>query len=59
VLIHLIAWGRIVKASALILFPKLVAAKARALEQAGFLNVVLVVCLVVGGYFTWFGYVMR
>jgi hypothetical protein len=56
VLIHLMAWGGIVKASGLILFPHAMAAKARLLERAGFLTVVLVVCLVVGAYFTWFGY---
>ena len=55
-LIHAIAWGGIVKASALILCPRLVASKARVLEQHGILAVVLVVCFVVGGYFTWFGY---
>jgi hypothetical protein len=38
------AWGGILKASALILFPHAVAAKARLLEEAGFLNVVLAVC---------------
>jgi predicted MFS family arabinose efflux permease len=48
--------GGIVKASALILCPRLVASKARVLEQHGILAVVLVVCFVVGGYFTWFGY---
>ncbi len=51
-----IAWGGMVKASALILFPRAVLEKARLLGRAGFLNVVLVVCFVVGGYFTWFGY---
>jgi hypothetical protein len=56
ILIHVIAWGGIVKSSALILFPKLVVAKAQALGRAGFLNVVLAVCFLVGGYFTWFGY---
>lgn len=59
ILIHVIAWGGILKASALILFPAAVATKARALERAGFLNVVLLVCFVVGGYFTWFGYLAR
>jgi hypothetical protein len=44
VLIRLMAWGGILKASALILFPHAVAAKARLLEEAGFLNVVLAVC---------------
>lgn len=57
VLIHLMAWGGIAKASVLILFPHALVAKARALERAGFLNVVLAVCLVVGAYFTWFGWV--
>ncbi len=56
VLIHLIAWGGMIKATALILFPRTVVAKARALEHAGFLNVVLFVCFALGGYFTWFGY---
>lgn len=55
-LIHAIAWGGIVKASALILCPRLVASKAQVLERHGILAVVLVVCFVVGGYFTWFGY---
>jgi len=56
-LIHVIAWGGILKGSALILLPHVVVTKARVLQQAGFLNVVLVVCFVVGGYFTWFGYI--
>ena len=56
VLVHLIAWGGILKASALILFPNAMVAKAQLLARAGFLNVVLLVCLAVGAYFTWFGY---
>jgi hypothetical protein len=56
ILIHVIAWGGILKSSALILFPRVVVAKARALERAGFLHVVLVVCSLVGGYFTWYGF---
>ena len=56
ILVHVIAWGGIVKASALILFPRVVVPKAQALERAGFLNVVLLVCFLFGGYFTWFGY---
>ncbi len=59
ILVHVIAWGGILKASALILFPGVVLAKARTLERAGFLNVVLLVCFLVGGYFTWFGYFAR
>lgn len=59
ILIHVIAWGGMLKASALILFPGRVVTKARALERAGCLNVVLLVCFVVGGYFTWFGYLAR
>jgi hypothetical protein len=55
-LIHAVAWGGIVKASALILCPRLVAAKARLLAQYGILAMVLVVGFLVGGYFTWFGY---
>lgn len=55
-LIHVMAWGGIIKASALILVPDLIVAKAHALERAGILNVVMVVCVVAGGYFTWFGY---
>ncbi|MBX7168298.1 MAG: hypothetical protein K1X74_18325 [Pirellulales bacterium] len=51
------AWGGLIKASELILFPGLVAAKARMLGRAGFINVVLLVCVVVGIYFTYFGYV--
>ena len=56
VLVHIMAWGGIAKAAALILFPRVVAAKAQILVRAGFLNVVLVACLLAGGYFTWFGY---
>lgn len=56
ILIRVIAWGGILKASALILYPKAVVAKVRLLERAGFLYVVLVVCFAVGGYFTWFGF---
>jgi heme/copper-type cytochrome/quinol oxidase subunit 4 len=56
VLIAVMAWGAILKASGLILFPRVMAAKARALERAGFLSVVVAVCVLVGGYFTWFGY---
>lgn len=56
ILIHAVAWGGIVKASALILCPRLVAAKARLIEQYGILAMVLVVGFLVGGYFTWFGY---
>ncbi len=57
VLLRVIAWGGILKGAALILVPRAVVAKAALLERAGFLNVVLVVTLLVGGYFTWFGYV--
>lgn len=55
-LIRIMLWGGIIKASALILFPRLVVAKAQLLGRADFLGVVLVVCFVLGGYFTWFGY---
>ncbi len=56
ILIRLMAWGGIAKASALILFPNAMVAKAQLLGRSGFLSVVLLVCLLVGGYFTWFGY---
>jgi hypothetical protein len=56
ILIRLMAWGGAIKASGLMLFPSSMAAKAVLLQRAGFLNVVLAVCLLVGGYFTWFGY---
>jgi hypothetical protein len=56
VLLRVIAWGGILKGSALILFPRAMLTKARALERAGFLNVVLVASTLVGAYFTWFGY---
>ncbi len=55
-IIQLIAWGGILKGTALILFPKMVLAKARLVGQAGFLHVVWIVCLGIGMYFTWFGY---
>ncbi len=56
ILIRIMAWGGIVKASALILFPGVVAAKASLLGRTDLLTGVLLVCFVVGGYFTWFGY---
>ena len=56
IFIHIIAWGGIAKATALMLFPKILIAKGKFIVEAGFLNVVLIVCFVVGGYFTWFGY---
>lgn len=55
-LIHLMAWGAILKSSILILFPKVIVTKAQQLGKAGFLNVVLVMTLAVGIYFSWFGY---
>jgi hypothetical protein len=59
ILIQIIAWGGMLKASALILFPRAVAAKARAFERAGVLELVLAACALVGGYLTWFGYLAR
>lgn len=56
IFIHIIAWGGMIKATALIMAPNLTVAKAQMLGKAGFLNVVIVVCLAVGIYFTWFGY---
>lgn len=56
ILIHLAAWGMAAKSTLLMLFPEGVLAKARLLGRAGFLNGVLFMCLAVGGYFSWFGY---
>lgn len=56
IFIHIIAWGGMVKSSALIMFPRAVVAKVRILGRAGFIHVVWIVCLTVGGYFVWFGY---
>lgn len=54
--IHGIAWGGIIKASLLILFPGLMVKKAQTLGMHGFLHVVTAVCLAMGAYFCWFGY---
>lgn len=56
ILLRLIAWGGAAKTSAVIRFPRTLVANAQALGQAGFLDVVLVMSLLVAGYFTWFGY---
>ena len=56
ILIHLMAWGGMAKATALILFPALVVAKARFLVAHGFLLVVGAACAVLGLYFSWVGY---
>ncbi|REK19440.1 MAG: hypothetical protein DWQ37_01175 [Planctomycetota bacterium] len=56
ILFQLIAWGMVAKSTLLILFPRLVAKKARLLGQAGFLNVVCLVTITVGACLTWFGY---
>lgn len=56
IVFYLMGWGAIIKASLLIMFPKIIVAKARLLVQAGFLNVVLFMCLALGLYLTWFGY---
>lgn len=56
IVFFLMGWGAIIKGSLLIMFPKLIVAKARLLVQAGFLNVVLFMCLALGVYLTWFGY---
>lgn len=55
-LIHAIAWGGIIKGSALILWPHVVVRKAAVIARAGFLQVVAVMTTLVGAYFTWFGY---
>ena len=55
-LITVIAYGGILKGSLIILFPRLLLPKAKMLVEAGFLNVVTVVCALVGAYFCWVGY---
>ena len=57
VFFHVLAWGAVLKASLLMLFPDAMASKARRLVGAGFLTVVVAACLAAGGYLTWFGYV--
>lgn len=54
--IHLAAWGMLLKASALVLAPRLVVVKAQALVRSGFLHVVTGTSCAVGGYLCWFGY---
>ena len=56
IIIHIGARGGIAKNSALMLFPGAMAKKAQLLVRAGFLNVLLFTCTVVGAYFTWVGY---
>jgi hypothetical protein len=56
VVLRVIAWGGILKTSALILVPHAVVAKVHIIERAGILNVVLAACFAAGAYFTWFGY---
>lgn len=56
ILIYVTAWGGLVKATALMLFPRLLVKKGQLLAKTVLLNVVLVMCFLVGGYFTWFGY---
>ena len=58
-LIHVIIWGGMLKASALILVPKLVVAKAKLLGRSGFLTLVTLVTAALGMYFSVFGYLMR
>lgn len=57
-LIHIIIWGGILKASALILVPKLIVAKAKLFGRSGFLTVVTLTTTVLGLYFSIFGYLM-
>jgi hypothetical protein len=59
ILLHVIAWGGILKGTLLILWPKAVLANASYVGKAGFLHVVWVVCTGLGAYFTWFGYFGR
>ena len=56
IIFHIIAWGMILKTSLLILFPGLMAKKARMIGEGGFLQFVCAMCFAVGAYLTWFGY---
>lgn len=50
------AWGALLKGVATMLCPRLMVKKARALVDLGFMNLAAVVCLLVGGYFSWVGF---
>lgn len=56
IILHLIAWGGILKGTVFIFWPKAVLAAAHHAGRAGFLQVVWLACTVLGAYFTWFGY---
>ena len=56
IFIWIIAWGALAKSTVLMLFPRVAVDKAKLLVKAGFLNVVLVVCFVAGGIFTYYGF---
>ena len=55
-MIHVIAWGGLVKSAALIVWPGVVARKARLLVRGGYLYLVTAATVGLGAYFTWFGY---
>ena len=57
VILHVIAWGGILKGAVLILRPKVLLAQAQHFGRPGFLlHGVWIVCICLGSYFTWFGY---
>ena len=56
IILHVIAWGGILKGAVLILRPKVLLAQAQHFGRPGFLHGVWIVCTVLGVYFTWFGY---
>ena len=56
VILHVIAWGGILKGAVLILRPKVLLAQAQHFSRPGFLHGVWIVCTCLGAYFTWFGH---
>ena len=56
VIIFLTAWGMIIKASLLILVPRLLARKIPLIRKFGFIYVVCVMTLVIGVYLCYVGY---
>lgn len=56
IILHLIAWGMVAKASLLMVFPSVIVKKAKLIGQLGFLNVVCLMTTAIGCYLTWFGY---
>ena len=56
ILLHVIAWGGIVKGAVLILWPGTVLAKAEFFGRTVIVYAIGGVCTGIGTYFTWYGY---